>query len=107
MSELERRLGFRNRLTRPFRVGLLADSRSQGELRPARQQSSSHQVQIGQRKQGEAARRVLGQATITHLGEAPQPLHHMESMFATARQRERARLMVRWYSLSGWYRPTG
>src|SRR5438477_2063134 len=51
----------------------------QGATTPLRQQSSSDHVQIGQRKQGEDARGILLQATVTHLGEAPQLFDHAES----------------------------
>ena len=46
-----------------------------------RQQSSSQQIQVGQREGGEQPRGVLGQAAVAHLGEAPQALDHVKCMF--------------------------
>ena len=43
-------------------------------------QPSSEQVQVRQRKAAEEPGGVLGQTAITHLGKAPQVLHHVESM---------------------------
>src|SRR5271169_5366231 len=54
----------------------------QGVLRPWWQQSSSHQVQIGQRKQRQGPNGVLVQAAIANLGKAPQPLDDMEGKLA-------------------------
>src|SRR4030095_17226127 len=63
---------------------------SSGALGLHRSEPPSHQVQVRQREGGEQPRRVLHQAAIAHLGEAPQMLHHPESML-TARPHPRAR----------------
>src|SRR5437016_12812141 len=52
-------------------------------LRPSWQQSSSHQIQVGQCKQRERSHRVLEQTAIAHHRESPQPLHYAESKLAT------------------------
>src|SRR5437764_2247815 len=51
--------------------------------RPLRcQQAPSDQIQVRQREGGEQPGGVLGQAPVTHLGEAPQALHDMEGVLA-------------------------
>ena len=59
-------------------------SSSQDVLRPWRQQSSSHEVQVRQREHGEQACRVLRQSPVAHLGEAPQLLHDTKGMLAAS-----------------------
>ena len=73
----------RKAIGKPVQSHLCAARRSQSELHPARQQSSSHKVQIGQREHGKRLYGVLGQAAVTNFGETPQALHHMESVLAT------------------------
>jgi hypothetical protein len=46
-----------------------------------RHQSSPQHVQIGKREHGVKTRRVLRQAPVAHLGEAPQVLYHVEDVF--------------------------
>ena len=49
-------------------------------LRARRAQAMPEQVQVGQRKEGEGLRRVLGETPIAHFAEAPEPLHDVEGM---------------------------
>src|SRR5579871_982850 len=46
------------------------------------QQTAPDHVQIGQGEHGEQTRRVLGQASVAHLGETPQLLDDAKCMFA-------------------------
>src|SRR5436190_24190730 len=73
-----------------FWACVCANRRLQGELCAARQQSSPHKVQIGQREDGKRARRVLSQTKVTNHGEAPQALDHMKGVLA-ARSAARSR----------------
>src|SRR5260370_28996751 len=54
----------------------------QGVLCPWWQQSSSHEVQIGQREQRQCPDRVLVQPAVANLGKAPQALDHVEGELA-------------------------
>src|SRR5690349_2096765 len=98
MIEMAKRLTGRDLLGRHSRSILLPFCRSQGELRPARQQSSPNQVQIRQREDSEGPRRILGQAAVTNFGEAPEPFDHMKGVFTacpTARSRSVDRALIR------------
>src|ERR1700730_15219892 len=75
MDSQEWRFRGRKALSRRDSKPISAVRRLQGVLRPSRQQAPSHQVQVGERKQGVSAHRVLEQATITNDGEAPQSFH--------------------------------
>ena len=66
-----------------------------------RQQLAADQVEVRQREQAEGARQVLRHAPVAYLGEAPQPLDHMERMLAAGAVRDRARLMARQRAVSG------
>src|SRR3989337_1918407 len=57
-------------------------SSSQGVLRPWRQQSPSHEIQIRQSERGKGAHRVLVQPAVAHLGKAPQTLDDVEGKLA-------------------------
>src|SRR5512139_355645 len=59
-----------------------ASSPSQGIARPARHQSSAHQVEIGQGEHSKGTNRVLVDAAVTYLGEAPQSLDDEERVLA-------------------------
>src|SRR6185295_3428427 len=59
-----------------------ASSPSQGIARPARHQSSAHQVEIGQGEHGKGTHCVLVDAAVAHLGEAPQSLDDEERVLA-------------------------
>src|SRR3982751_6951753 len=82
MIERVSRFGDKNGRISLFGTIFFAVRRSQGELRPWRQQSSPHEVQVGQGKDGKRPRRVLGQTAVTNLGEAPQSLHDVKGVFA-------------------------
>src|SRR5208282_1829791 len=56
----------------------------QGVLRPSWQQSSSHHVQIGERKQRQSSDSILVQPAVTNLSKAPQPLDHVEGELAAS-----------------------
>jgi hypothetical protein len=62
MVEGQQLLGFRSGGKAAFAPGVATFGGSQGELHPWRQQSSSHEVQVGQREQRLDARCVLEQA---------------------------------------------
>src|SRR5688572_6083681 len=64
---------------------------SQGAPCPRRQQSASHEVEIGKGEHGVGLGEVLGDAAVAHLGEAPQALNDVEGMLdAGANARARA-----------------
>src|ERR1700678_4425177 len=48
-----------------------------------RQQTSSEQIQIGEREGGEQSGSILRQAPITHLSKAPQALHYVKGVLPT------------------------
>src|ERR1700746_909447 len=50
--------------------------------RPPREQRTSKLVEIGQGKHGLRPRQVLGQAAVSHFGEAPQLLDYAKGVFA-------------------------
>jgi hypothetical protein len=62
-------------------VSLGSFSPSPGARSLWRVQASSQQVQVRQRKGGKQPRSVLRQASVAHLGKAPQALHDTEGMF--------------------------
>src|SRR6516164_1006244 len=66
-------------LSRRVKAALL----SQGTPHPVGEQSPTSQVQVGQSKHREGASRIFRQASIPHLGEAPQPLHDVKGMLAS------------------------
>ena len=51
-------------------------------LRPRREQFTPKLIEISQRKHGLCPCQVLGQATVSHFGEAPQVLDHAKGVFA-------------------------
>src|SRR5680860_1313093 len=53
-----------------------------GVARLRRCQSPPQQIQVGERKQSEPVRKILGQAPIAHLGMSPQVLDHTEGVLA-------------------------
>jgi len=57
-------------------------------------QSSSTKVNVGQRKGGERARGVLGQAALANLAEAPQALDHAQHMLGTCADARRAAVLL-------------
>ncbi len=57
---------------------------------PQWHQAPSEQVEIGQRKGDVESGGVLGQTPVTHLGEAPQALDHVEGVLATRARGEHA-----------------
>src|ERR1700751_727642 len=58
-------------------------SRSRRTPRLWREQLSPQLIKVGQREHGLRPRQILGQATVSHLGEAPQLLEHPKRMLAT------------------------
>src|SRR5438132_875628 len=56
--------------------------RSQDESCPWREQRTARLVEIGQGKHSLCPREVLGQAAVSHFGEAPQLLDHPKGMLA-------------------------
>src|SRR5262245_36803352 len=62
---------------------LKAAGLSKGTPLPRGAQSSAGQIEVGESKHRECASRVLRQAPVSHLGEAPQSLHHVEGMLAS------------------------
>src|ERR1700722_14367069 len=61
-------------------VAFWISSSSQG-VRPLRgQQSSPHQIQIGEREGGVQSRGILGQAAVANFAKAPQTLHDVKDM---------------------------
>src|SRR5271167_2457398 len=63
---------------------LLPEVSSQRTPGPCREQLSADLVEIGQRKHGLRPRQVLGQAAISHFGEAPQVLDYAKGVFAAS-----------------------
>src|SRR5687767_6252541 len=64
--------------------------RSQGASCSRGQQSASHEVEIGKGEHCVGLGKVLRDAAIAHLGEAPEALHHIEGVLdvgANARAR--------------------
>src|SRR5262245_36883204 len=57
---------------------------SQDTLRPARQQPSPQHVEVGQGERGKGPNRVLVDAAVAHLGEAPQTLDDVEGVLASS-----------------------
>ena len=55
---------------------------SQGARRSGREQLMPDLVKVGEGEHGLRPRQILGQAAISHLGEAPQLLDHAEGVFA-------------------------
>src|SRR5579863_4234978 len=51
---------------------------------PRTLQAVTDQVEVGKGKHREGACRVLGQTSVSHLHESPQPLDDMKRMFATS-----------------------
>src|SRR5215470_3520892 len=62
----------------------LSTQDSQDTPRLRRQQLAADQVEVRQREEAESARQVLSGPAVTHLGEAPQALDHVERVL-TAR----------------------
>ena len=58
-------------------------------------------VEVGQGEHGLRPRQVLGQAAVSHLGEAPNCLTTRKACSPQARVHERARLIMRQRSLNG------
>src|SRR5512144_1964629 len=83
MIEMDGRFGRRKALSAVISGSRASVRRLQRVLRPSWQQSSSRQIQIGQREQRKDAYRVLDQTAVAHHGETPQPLHHAEGKLAT------------------------
>src|SRR5260370_37825467 len=61
-------------------VAFWISSSSQGVRPLRRQQSSSHQIQIGERERGVQSRSILGQAAVANFAKAPQTLHDVKDM---------------------------
>lgn len=80
---------------------LLPEVSSQRTPGPCWEQLSADLIEISQRKHGLRPCQVLGQAAVSHFGEAPQLLDYAKGVFAARRVRERARLIIRQRALSG------
>jgi len=69
-------------------VAFWISSSSQGVRPPRRQQSASHQIQIGERERGVQSRGILRQAAVANFAKAPQTLYDVKDMLdAGARSR--------------------
>src|SRR5215469_9926201 len=60
----------------------LSSRDSQDVPRLRRQQLAADEVEVRQGEKAEGARQILGDPAVAHLGEAPQPLHHVERVLA-------------------------
>src|SRR5258708_38229445 len=80
---------------------LLPEVSSQRTPGPYWEQLSADLIEISQRKHGLRPCQVLGQAAVSHFGEAPQLLDYAKGVFAARPVRERARLIIRQRALSG------
>src|SRR5262245_26857263 len=73
--------------SRPARVAgsvRLSAWDSQDVPRLRRQQLAADQVEVRQCEEAQGARQILGDPAVAHLGEAPQPLHHVERVLAAS-----------------------
>jgi hypothetical protein len=78
----ERRQGSRLLAARSGHSHYFRLAGSQGAPRSGREQLMPDLVKVGQCEHGLRPRQILGQAAISHLGEAPQLLDHAEGVFA-------------------------
>ena len=80
---------------------LLPEVSSQRTPGPCWEQLSADLIEISQRKHGLRPCQVLGQAAVSHFGEAHSCLTMRKACSPRARVRERARLIIRQRALSG------
>src|SRR6202041_2963560 len=92
-----------------FRVvldALAGTSQSAQTPLPGWHQAAPDQVQVGQRKGGEQARRVLGEAAVAHFSKAPEAFDDMKGVLA-ARSCARSAAVDRPLGLGEWIATIG